>query len=52
MIDDYTEADTFKIIVALQKAPFSVKHPKHSHPYLQTTLFTPSPPQTPLNVLT
>ena len=25
---------------------------KHSHLYLQTTLFTPSPPQTPLNALT
>ena len=28
------------------------KHPKHSHLYLQTTLFTPSCPQTPLNTLT
>ena len=35
-----------------QKAPSSIQHPKNSHLYLQTTLFTPLIPQTPLNALT
>ena len=39
-------------ILPPKKLPSSIKHPKHSYLYLQTTFLTPSPPQTPPNALT